>query len=162
MYITYDDYLGFYEPIDEAQFRRLELEACRVIDRHTTGVDNVKKLRDYFPTNEADAEAVRLCISQIIHTLNKIQQASDTAVVTCGYEVTPDGMRGKIVTSISAGNESISYSTSSASATVFDTAAKDVTARNKLLADIVRENLSGVEDANGVRLLYMGRYPVRR
>lgn len=161
MYITFDEYAKLYDPMDEKSFNRLAFDACRVMDVHTTGIDNVKKLKSYFPTDEYDADAVKHCAAKMVNTLYQIQQAEIAALESRGYESTEQGMRGKVISSVTAGNESISYATGNASATAIDAAAKDKTARDKLLADIVREYLSGVSDANGVNLLYMGAYPRR-
>lgn len=161
MYITFDDYTKLYDPIEERVFNNLAFDACRVMDMHTTGIDNVKKLRYYFPTAEEDAEAVNRCAAKMVNTLYQIQQAEIAAIESRGYESTEQGMRGKVISSVSAGNESISYATGNSSATAIDAAVKDKNARDKLLADIVWEYLSGVTDANGVNLLYMGRYPRR-
>jgi hypothetical protein len=77
-----------------------------------------------------------------------------------GAEQTEQGVRGKVIASVTAGNESITYSTgTNGFATAVDAAVMDKAARDKLLSDTVREYLSGVEDANGVKLLYMGCYP---
>ena len=158
-YITSEEYKQIYAPMDEQLFNRLAFDACRIMDIHTTGIDNVKKLKKYFPTDEDDAAAVKHCAAKIIYTLNQIHQAEATALESRGYEATEQGMRGKVISSISAGNESISYTTGgNASATVYDAAAKDRTARDKLISEIVWEYLRGVSDANGVSLLYMGRY----
>lgn len=158
-YIALSEYNELYDPIDERLFNRLAFEASRIMDIHTTGIDNVKKLKTYFPTDEDDAEAVKHCAAKLIYTLNQINQAEVTALESRGYEATEQGMRGKVISSISAGNESISYATSgNASATAYDAAAKDRTVRSRMLAEIVWEYLRGVSDANGVGLLYMGRY----
>lgn len=161
MYITLNEYIALYDLVDERLFNRLAFDACRVMDIHTTGIDNVKKLKFYFPTDEDDAAAVRHCAAKIVNTLYQIQQAEVSSMESRKYESTEQGMRGKIISSVSAGNESISYTTSNSSATAIDAAVKDKTARDKLLADIVWEYLSGVSDANGVNLLFMGRYPRR-
>lgn len=162
MYITFDEYTVLYGPIEEWIFNRLAFDACRVMDIHTTGIDNVKKLRSYFPTDEDDAEAVKHCASRMVNILYQIHQTEVAAMESRGYESTEQGMRGKVISSVSAGNESISYSTGASTSTAIDAAAKDKNARDKLLADIVWEYLSGVADANGVNLLYMGMYPRRR
>ena len=62
-----------------------------------------------------------------------------------------------MISSVSAGNESISYSVGNA--TMIDKALSDPTVKEKLFRDTIREGLSGVTDANGVNLLYMGVYP---
>lgn len=158
-YIALSEYNELYDPIDERLFNRFSVEASRIMDIHTTGIDNVKKLKIYFPTDEDDAEAVKHCAAKLIYTLNQINQAEVTALESRGYEATEQGMRGKVISSISAGNESISYATNgNSSATAYDAAVKDRTVRDKLLAEIVWDYLRGVSDANGVGLLYMGVY----
>lgn len=159
-YIALREYNEMYDPIEEPLFNRLAFDACRILDIHTTGIDNVKKLKKYFPADEDDAAAVKHCAAKLIYTLDQINKAEATALESRGYEATEQGMRSKVISSISAGNESISYTTGgNASATVYDAAAKDKAARDKLLAEIVWEYLSGIPDANGVGLLFMGMYP---
>lgn len=158
-YIAFSEYAKLYDPIDERLFDRFSIEASRIMDIHTTGIDNVKKLKTYFPTDEDDAAAVKHCAAKLVYTLYQIHQAEVTALESRGYEATDHGMRGKVISSISAGNESISYATGgNSSATAYDAAVKDKTARDKLLAGIVWEYLRGVSDSNGVGLLYMGVY----
>lgn len=161
MYITFEEYSDLYDPMDEKLFNRLVFDACRVIDIHTTGIDNIKKLQMFFPTDEYDSQAVKRCAAEIIHLQHQIFQAETAAMESSGFETTEMGMRGKVISSVSAGNESISYATGNTSATAIDAAVKDKTARDKLLAETVREYLSGVQDANGVNLLFMGMYPRR-
>lgn len=166
MYITFDDYKQLYDPIEERVFNQLAYDACRMMDIHTTGIDNVKKLQTYFPTDEYAVQAVRRCAAKLVNFLNQVRETEMAASLGRGYEATEQGVRGKVITSVTAGNESISYSagyssTGSAALTVAELAAKDNTVRDKLMAEIIWENLSGVEDANGVNLLFMGRYPRR-
>ena len=159
-YIALSEYNKLYDPMEESLFNRLAFDACRFLDIHTTGIDNVKKLKKYFPTDEDDAAAVKHCAAKLIYTLDQINKAEATALEGRGYEATEQGVRGKVISSMSSGSESISYTTGgNASATVYDAAAKDKTARDKRLAEIVWEYLSGIPDANGVGLLFMGMYP---
>lgn len=161
MYITLAGYTELYSTMDETLFNRLSFDACRVMDLHTTGIDNVKKLQKFFPTDEYDAEAVRHCAAKIINLLHQIHKAELSAAEVSGYESTAQGMRGKVISSVTAGNESISYTAVNSSATAIDEAVKDKTARDKLLAETVWDYLRGVSDDNGVNLLYMGKYPRR-
>lgn len=162
MYITYDQYVTLYDPIDETLFNRLAFEACRVMDIHTTGIDNVKKLRLFFPSEEDAAQAVMHCAAGIVNLLNQIRIAEVAALESRGVESTEQGVRGRVITSVSAGNESISYSTGgNASVTAIDAAVGNRTVRDKMIAEIVWEYLAGVQDANGVNLLFMGMYPRR-
>lgn len=160
MYITFEEYAAIYAPMDEMLFNTLAFDACRVMDIHTTGIDNVKKLKRFFPVDESDAQAVKHCAAKLISLMDQIQQAEMAAYQMRGAEQTEQGLRGKVISSVSAGNESISYAIgTSAVTTAIDAAVKDKTARDKLLADTVWEYLRGIQDANGINLLYMGRYP---
>lgn len=162
MYITYEEYLKWFDPIDQTIFSRLAFEACRVMDKYTTGIDGVRKLRDHFPTDEADAEAVKFTAGQLVDFLHQCFDAEQTAATGRGYTETESGIRGKVISSVSAGNESISYATSStANATAVDEAVKDKPTKDKILFQTVRDGLTGVADCNGVNLLYMGVYPRR-
>lgn len=161
MYITIEEYSDLYDPIEKRTFNRLAFDACRVMDIHTTGIDGLKKLKRFFPTDADDAEAVKRCAAKVINLMYQIQSAEASAMQAAGYESTENGIRGKIISSVSAGNESISYTTGASVATVLDTAVKDKAVRDNLVADTVRESLSGISDANGIKLLYMGEYPRR-
>lgn len=164
-YIDYEYYKSLYgeRAISEADFNRLSWDAYRKLDIATTGVDNVKKLKVAFPTNEDDAESVKRCICKLIEVAKSIEQAEETARNAQGYITRSDGaLQGKVVSSVSAGNESISYSAGSNSTiTVLDAAVADIEVRERLYKDTITEYLSGIADANGVNLLYMGRYPCR-
>lgn len=161
MYITFEEYSQLYDPMDEKLFNRLAFDACRVMDIHTTGIDNVKKLKNHFPTDEYAAAAVKHCAAKLVNFLYQVHLAELSALESRGYESTEQGMRGKVISSVSAGNESISYVTGNSSATAIDAAVKDKSVRDSLIGNIVWEYLSGVEDANGINLLFMGKYPRR-
>lgn len=163
-YIDYSYYLNLYgeRAIPEADFNRLSWDACRKVDIATTGVDNVRKLAAAFPTDEYAAEAVRRCACKLIEIASEIEKAEQTAQSAKGYVQREDGsLQGKVVSSVSAGNETVSYSVSGSSgmATLIDKALSDKAVQEKLYKDTITEYLSGVADANGVNLLYMGRYP---
>lgn len=136
-----------------AHFDRLAWEASRLLDRYTTGADGVKKLREAFPTEETDAEAVKRCVCRLILQMHQIGQAEAAG----GYTSTENGYRRNQITAVSAGNESITYAGGNSSA--MDAAAADPIVRERLYEDTVRAYLSGAADANGVNLLYMGCYP---
>lgn len=158
MYITFEEYSELYDPMEERLFNRLCFDACRNVDNHTTGIDGVKKLKQYFPSGE-DAEAVKHCVAGLVNLLHQIQEAESAIAMGRGYTETENGLQRKIVSRVEAGNEAISYMESNAGSSVIDKAVADKSVRNKLVADTIRGGLSGVKDANGVSLLYMGRYP---
>ena len=158
MYITYEEYTALYDPIEEKVFNRIVYDACRAIDKLTTGVDGVKKLKAAFPEDEDNAAAVKRCAAHVVNLLNQIQEVEKTAAMGRGYTQTANGLQGKVISSVSAGNESISFSTGGGK-TAIDAAASDPMAKSKLVSGVIREHLSGVTDANGVNLLFMGVYP---
>lgn len=160
-YVGYEYFTSIYGEIPETDFNRLSWEACRKMDVATTGIDNVKKLKVAFPTNEDDAETVKRCACALVDILYQIKQAEETARSASGYTETENGLQGKVISSKSAGNESISYAVGSnaTSATLFDKALSDKAVQDRLFSDTIREYLSGIADANGVNLLFMGSYP---
>ena len=161
MYVSFEEYIGMYDLIDGRVFNNLAYEACRVMDVHTTGIDNVKKLKRFFPTDDDSAEAVKRCAAKLVNTLYQIQQAEASAAMGRGYTQTDQGLRRQIISRVEAGNEAISYSETKNANTEIDAAVADRTARDRLLAGIVWDYLRGIEDANGVNLLYVGMYPRR-
>lgn len=153
-YVDYGFYKSLYgdKAVDEIEFNRLAFNAERELDNATSGIDNVKKLKVAFPTAEEDAEAVKRCVCELVGFLKTIESAES-------YNTRPDGtIHGNIVSSLSAGNESIRYSTSE---TVISTAVKSISDRSKVVYDFVASRLRGIADANGVNLLYVGTYPYK-
>ncbi len=161
MYIALEEYNAMYEDIDPSLFNRLEFEACRVMDLHTTGIDNVRKLERFPTKDEFNALAVKHCAAKIINVIFQIHEAEAAAAMGRGYTETDQGLQRRIISRVEAGNEAISYSETKLANTAIDAAVSDRTARDKLLAETVWDYLRGVEDANGVNLLYMGMYPRR-
>ena len=160
-YIEYEYFKTLYPDVPEADFNRLSWEACRKMDAATTGIDGVRKLAVAFPVDEYAAECVKRCACALVDVLNQLKQARENAAKASGYTETTNGLQGKVISSVSSGNESISFAsgTSGSSATAIDKALSDKAAEAQLYTDTIREYLSGVADANGVNLLFMGRYP---
>lgn len=166
-YATYKDYTALYgaEALDEAGFTRLIWEAERIMDTATTCVDGVVKLRAAKPTKGYPLEAVKRCACALVDTLRQLDEAAEN--IRKGQMLTEnaDGtVQARQIAARSSGSESITYATGSAArsgSTAVDAAVADVSARQRLLDDTVRRYLAGVPDANGVNLLYMGRYPAR-
>ena len=160
-YIDYEYFKTLYPDIPEEVFNRLSWDACRKMDAATTGIDGVRKLAVAFPTDEYAAECVKRCACELVQILQQLKTARENAAKASGYTETTNGLQGKVISSISSGNESISFSSgaSGSSATAIDKALSDKAAEAQLYTDTIREYLSGVSDANGVNLLFMGRYP---
>lgn len=164
-YIDYEYFHTLYPDISEADFNRLSWEACRKMDTATTGIDGVRKLSVAFPVDEYAVECVKRCASKIVYTLVQIEQAEKSASAAKGYVELEDGtVMSKLISSRSSGNESISYATGNAAntgGTLIDKALTDSAVQERLFSGTIEKYLSSVPDANGVNLLFMGRYPYR-
>lgn len=160
-YADYSRYVSIYGDgsISEADFDRLSYDASRYIDYCTTGVDGVKKLKIAHPTDSDDAEAVIRCACALVHDMSEIDSAEKRAASVRGLVQREDGtVTGAVVSSVSSGSESISYSVTSGQ-TALDAAISSEDERKKLYLTTVKRYLTGVRDANGVNLLYGGVYP---
>lgn len=161
MYITFEQYGTLYDQMDEKMFNRLLFDAERMIDNHTTGIDGAKKLRFAFPTERYAVETVMHCAGNIVNLLHQINEAEQAVTAARGYTETEQGLQRKIISRVESGSEAISYSETKLSNSSIDAAAADKSVRDKMISTTIREYLSGVTDANGVNLLYMGPYPAR-
>lgn len=161
-YVDYEFYKNLYgaDAVPESDFNRLSWEAQKRVDDRTFG-----KLKFAFPTNVDDAEAVKRCVCKLIEIAAAIESANKRVSEGQGYVVdeATGSMRGKVVSSVGSGSESVSYTAKSESgSTIIDAVLSDKAAQDKLYVDTVREYLAGVQDANGVNLLYAGiPYPKR-
>ena len=160
-YVTYEYYKSIYgeDSMPESDFNRLSWEACRRIDTLT-----LNKLKFAYPTDEDSSEAVKRCVCKLIEIAGQIEAANKRVTEGQGYITDESGtLRGKVVSSVSSGSESISYTAKAeGGSTLIDAVLSDKAAQDKLYRDTVREYLSLVPDSNGVNLLYAGiPYPVR-
>ena len=164
-YVDYEYYKTLYgeeKAIPETDFNRLLWDAEREIDKATSGVDNVRKLKVAFPTNEEDAETVKRCVCALVEFLKQIEDAERSANSVGQYVERADGsLQGKVVSSVSAGNESISYAVGKSADTAISNAIKDFHSKDMTVYQFITSRLSGLSDANGVNLLFDGRYPYR-
>lgn len=158
MYVDYEYYRTLYgeKAISEAEFNRLLWDAEREIDKATSGVDGVRKLQVAFPTSDYDAETVKRCVCALVEFLGNLEVAESGSNFIKDASGT---VHGGIAKSVSAGNESITYVTSDTS---ISNAIKSVKDRDLTVYAFIASRLHGVDDANGVNLLYAGRYPYIR
>lgn len=164
MYVDYEFYKKLYgsDVIPETDFNRLSWDASKKIEHYTTGADGINKLKVAFPTDDGGVESVKRCVCALINLIKNIDQVEQSLRNASGFIQNQDGtVQGKVVSSKSAGNESISYSAKTSNTTLVEQAVSDRRVREELFADVIREHLSGVADSNGVNLLYMGTYPYR-
>lgn len=163
-YIDYEYYKSLYgdNGISEMDFNRLQFDAEREIDKATSGIDNVPKLRVAFPKDAYTVEIVKRCVVELVNFLYKLEFAEKSANALGELREQADGtMQGKVVSSVSAGNESISYAVGKSSDTAISNAIKDLQSRDVTVYRFIQSRLDGISDANGVSLLYGGRYPYR-
>lgn len=161
MYVNYEYYKSLYgeKAIPETEFNRILWDAEREIDKATSGVDGVRKLQIAFPTSDYDAEAVKRCICALVDFLNQIEEAERNANSVGQYTERADGsLQGKVVSSVSAGNESISYAVGKSVDTSILNAIKNSQNKEMEIYSFITSRLSGIADANGVNLLYGGPY----
>lgn len=152
-YLTYEEYTTNYPEME--YFDRYEVQAELYLNKFTTGIDNVRKLKVAFPTDEDTVAAIKLCMAELVNTLYEVDKA------TSAYGVTTDsnGTHGALV-SVSSGSESMSFASGSSGGSAIVEAAKSSSAKNSLMHSIISNYLSGMTDSNGVNLMYMGRYPI--
>ena len=163
-YADYEYFKSLYgeDKLTEADFKRLSWDAEREIDKATSGVDNVRKLKVAFPTNEEDAVHVKRTVCALVEFLKQIEDAEKNANSVGQYTERADGsLQGKVVSSVSAGNESISYAVGKTADTAISNAIKDLQSRDMAIQQFIESRLRNVSDANGVNLLFGGRYPYR-
>lgn len=160
-YSTYEQFAALYPDVSEADYNRLAYRADRELDIHTAGIDNVRKLKAAFPEDDDSAEAIRRCEMELVSLMKQIEDAEQAATAAAAYTKRADGTYAlSALASVSSGSESMSFASSSAAPkTTITEAASDSAAREKLYGEKIRYYLSGVTDANGVNLLYMGAYP---
>ncbi|MCM1232720.1 MAG: hypothetical protein NC489_21550 [Ruminococcus flavefaciens] len=159
MYADYDYYQTEYGgKMSADDYKRFVRKAERRIDTITGG-----KLQFAFPTNERDAQAVKDAVCELADFLYQIDQYNAAAMESMGTVAQADGtVKGKVITSISSGSESIGYSASGSASTAAMEAAKDKKVADAMIYGMVRDSLSGISDNNGVLLLYAGSYPRKR
>ena len=140
-YVDFENYKTLYgeeKAIPETDFNRLLWDAEREIDKATCGVDNVRKLKVAFPTNEEAAETVKRCVCAVVEFLKQIEDAERNANSVGQYAERTDGsLQGKIVSSVSAGNESISYAVGKSAETATSEAIKSVEDREKTIYSFI-------------------------
>lgn len=159
MYADYEYYQTEYGgKMSADEYKRFGRRAERRIDGITGN-----KLQFAYPTNERDIEAVKDCVCELADFLYQIDSYNAAAMESMGTVAQADGtVKGKVITSISSGSESIGYSAAGSASTATMEAAKDKKVADTMIYGMVRDSLGGVLDANGVNLLYAGiPYPRR-
>ena len=163
--MTYTDF-EFYTTtyhgnvVPEADFPRIADRASDFLD-----VITFDRLVDGLPSDERAATKVQkaVCaVSDKLYELELAEKQANAAAQAGGSSGASGGATSGIISSRSAGSESISYASLSDTASgaknwsaVYQ-AAGDETLTNNLLYSAARLYLTGVRDDNGVNLLYAG------
>lgn len=151
-YCDYDFYTNKYlgNVITEADFPRLSERASEKLDRLTFDRLSVSEDGIIETLDEKTSTRVKKAVCKIAEILNDIDVYEKASRELAGYEQTENGQRGKVITSISSGSESISYSVKETSNSIVGAVLTDKKAQERLFYDIAVEYLSGTG------LLYAG------
>ena len=148
-YADYDFYKNEYygSLISEADFPRLINKAGDKLENIT--MDRIITVFD--GDNERLITKISKAVCNIADTMYDIEKAEQAYRDSIGYESTSDGsMKGRTISSISAGAESISYTSESVQSSAVSSVVSDKHLQEKLYFDIARDYLSGTG------LLYQG------
>lgn len=159
MYADYTYYQTEYGgKMSADDFKRFGRRAERRIDGITGN-----KLQFAYPTNERSIDAVKDCVCELADFIYQIDTYNAAAMESMGTVAQADGtVKGKVITSISSGSESIGYSSAGSASTAISEAAKDKKVADAMIYGMVQDGLTGAADSNGVNLLYAEiPYPVR-
>lgn len=146
--------------VPEADFPRIADRASDFLD-----VITFDRLADGLPSDERAATKVQKAVCAVSDKLYELELAEKQALSAAAGSASSSGSGGAtsgVITSKSAGSESISYASPSEMANGAKTwsavyqAAGDEEATNNLLYSAARMYLTGVKDNNGVNLLYAG------
>ena len=163
--MTYTDF-EFYTTtyhgnvVPEADFPRIADRASDFLD-----VITFDRLVDGLPSDERAATKVQKAVCAVADEMYKLELADKQALSAAAGGTSSSGSGGAtsgVITSRSAGSESISYASPSEMANGAKTwsavyqAAGDPQETNKILESAARLYLTGVRDDKGVLLLYAG------
>lgn len=144
-----------------------EADFLRIADRASDFLDVITfdRLVDGLPSDERAATKVQKAVCAVSDKLYELELAEKQALSAAAGGTSSSGSGGAnsgVITSKSAGSESISYASPSEMANGAKTwsavyqAAGDEEATNNLLYSAARLYLTGVKDDKGVLLLYAG------
>ena len=138
-----------------------ETDFPKYADRASDRVDEITFdcLADGLPNDSRANKKVQKAVCSVAEALYQIDSIKNTLLSNLGTVETEDGkVTGKTVSSVTAGSESITYSTgmSDASKTVYAQACMDKKVENILIRQKAEQYLYGVKDDKGEYLLYAG------
>ena len=142
----------FGKIIPENEFREYAERASDCIDNYT-----MDRLVDGFPENERAETKVQKAVCAVADEMYKIEQAKKASMDAIGTIQREDGtVVNKTVSSVSSGNESISYANGNSQSNRYTVAATNVQEEKRILLEAAVSYLFNVTDDNGVYLLYRG------
>lgn len=154
-YTDYEFYKSkFYgDTVPESDFLKYAERASDRIDQYT-----FDRLVDGLPDDERVKTKVQKAVCAVADTMYQIDQIKKASMDTVGTIQKEDGtVVNKAVSSVSSGNESISYVTgSNISGNVYAQASMDKKVENALLLNVATEYLAGATNDKGICLLYAG------
>ena len=154
-YTDYEFYKSkFYgDTVPESDFLKYAERASDRIDQYT-----FDRLVDGLPDDERVKTKVQKAVCAVADTMYQIDQIKKASMDTIGTIQKEDGtVVNKAVSSISSGNESVSYATgSNISSNVCAQASMDKKVENALLLNVATEYLAGATNDKGICLLYAG------
>lgn len=154
-YTDYEFYRNkFYgDTVPESDFLKYAERASDRIDQYT-----FDRLVDGLPDDERVKTKVQKAVCAVADTMYQIDQIKKASMDTVGTIQKEDGtVVNKTVSSVSSGNESISYATgSNISGNVYAQASMDKKVENALLLNVATEYLAGATNDKGICLLYAG------
>lgn len=154
-YTNYEFYKNkFYgDTVPESDFLKYAERASDRIDQYT-----FDRLVDGLPDNERVKTKVQKAVCAVADTMYQIDQIKKASMDTVGTIQREDGtVVNKAVSSVSSGNESISYATgNNISSNVYTQASMDKKVENALLLNVATEYLAGATNDKGICLLYAG------
>ena len=138
-----------------------ETDFPKYADRASDRIDTITfdRLADGLPSDSRANKKVQKAVCSVAEALYQIDSVKNALLNNLGTVETEDGkVTGKTVSSVTAGSESITYSTgmSDASKTVYAQAAMDKKVENILIRQSAGQYLYGVKDDKGEYLLYAG------
>ncbi len=152
-YTDYEFYTGRYfgNIIPEADFSRLSERASEKID----GLTN-KRLRKWMPEDEGDAADVQKAVCALAESLYYSETLASAGMASIGGSTQSDGtIRGKVVSSISSGSESMSFATGGTSASSLE--GGEIQRMQESKRQEAKGFLSGIQYKNyGYNLLFSG------
>lgn len=140
-----EEYFGNEIPLDD--INKYLSRASDELDTLTYG-----RLIKAYPTEQIYDEKVQKAVCAVAECLYKIEEQRKAVA----SRIDTDGKYTGPISSIKAGEESVSYTSVNSSSSVYSAAAASKEAQNQLIAETAARYIANVPDAYGINLLYAG------